>query len=840
MLLTRCLIFALVLVLAHRAAAQDRTALPDLGANDFPANVTQFCFNATIDDQFRTACAEYLRATSQCTREKWAACSTSTLPTCRNGTLPRFVPLTCCWSCRPPLDAVPACSVFDRAVCQAVLAQSTMTCPELVTPRELTRLCCSSCRPSCDGDRLRECRENQQSLPICPAGTVPTFNTTACCNTCRVPDCSGGCADPSTLPPCNGSTVTFDESRCCPTCRLGCVPTEPSTGAAPPPLRECGPNERPVFNTSSCRMTCRLVEPNSTAPCTREQISACLANASSLRVCNASELPVVSGCCVTCRQRECTAEDRAACRDLAIPPCNEGETPQFDTNTCCPTCRVPVTCSSNATLAAELRRRCDAAELPVCPPGVTPQFNNQTCCLNCKVSLCSPEALRRCASTTPRACDSNETSVFLPEPVCCDSCRPSVKPPEPVCPRSTLENLQLCGSSEPPLIDPVTNCPSCRPGLGRPDPCTTEQLRACLDATASLPDCAPGKVPTRIGSTCCVDCKLPPTCEGDACGCTREQLEACAASLPTLPNCTVDAAGAFVVSFNRTSCCRTCRIPPREDPVRPCDRTDFAACEDRAPTCEIGELPKFVPGSCCPSCIRRERRCSPAQIASCIANSPVCPSGVRPQLVEGECCLTCRFILTNLSCPEGQVSVRKINCTTGRFTDESVCVPIPIVRLIRIIVRAAAGRVSGQLTALEALELIKEFVRRLCDRAEYASLCTDAARRVIENLVAQDFAPDSDSTNELPRGLLRLAIAADQCPAGSGPLSLPVLLESFAAAFATQSADSVSSLISTAVGDTDASGGFSAESVSSGAFFSSYSLPTLAATALAAVVALRL
>ncbi|KNC48334.1 uncharacterized protein AMSG_04784 [Thecamonas trahens ATCC 50062] len=254
--------------------------------------------------------------------------------------------------------------------------------------------CCLSCRPPCEGQGLRPA----SGATTCAPGVQPTIDTSACTVSCTRPPI---CNATASIPPCSASTPpTIDTRSGCPSCRLA--------------------GGELACRSSTCSM------------------SQCAAN---------TEPSPDSGnlCCLTCRPRpRCDPKQCEASFDM-LRACDAGEEPIFESDSCCPSCRIQdadaVLPAPDGTCTREQRAACASAR-PMCEPTETPVFaRGSACCATCRrpLATCSLDDVAACA-TTIRDCEDGEESVMLKE-----SCCPSCKPAAPSCAPACDESSQICG-----------------------------------------------------------------------------------------------------------------------------------------------------------------------------------------------------------------------------------------------------------------------------------------------------------------------------------------------------------------------------------------------------------
>ena len=287
-------------------------------------------------------------------------------------------------------------------------------------------------------------------------------------------------------------------------------------------------------------------------------------------------------------------------------------------------------------------------------------------------------------------------------------------------PACTNTNIPNCAENVSPVIDPVTNCPSCRPQ------CSSTQRAACGSQDA-LPPCAVGTAPEI--KDCCLTCKAPPppACsDSDAANC-RQKIEK-----GEVPTCPEGVTGVF----NAEKCCISC-VQPK--PVTPptCNRDNVERCINSSRVCADGEKPVLVNGTCCLSCRPPQALCTPEQVVRCIASSPVCGADEKPTAVQGQCCLSCRFPLKacDPGCAATEFCFHKKNATTGLLSDAGVCVPRRFARLVLRAVSDACRDNIKNWTCSDAQAAVREILRRFC--ALYPSRCEKFLDR-LETIVVEN------------------------------------------------------------------------------------------------------
>jgi len=143
-------------------------------------------------------------------------------------------------------------------------------------------------------------------------------------------------------------------------------------------------------------------------------------------------------------------------------------------------------------------------------------------------------------------------------------------------------------------------------------------------------------------------------------------------------------------------------------------------------TCKPGEVPiRTEANQCCPTCKRSESLCAKDDVVACARNIRLCASDEIPVYIAGECCPTC--IITPPPCVP--------TCTAGNVCvfrkNVSSCVPIKTT--VVIILRFS----NNKTISLDPTELptdiriiIREVVQRFCERNENQAVCSSFAHTV--------------------------------------------------------------------------------------------------------------
>lgn len=270
----------------------------------------------------------------------------------------------------------------------------------------------------------------------------------------------------------------------------------------------------------------------------------------------------------------------------------------------------------------------------------------------------------------------------------------------------------------------VGNCPSCNPLKPLGEQCSKEAIRSCRGA----PACAEGEAPTRVG--CC------PSCKPAKYQCPAGAKEACRAAMsePDFPVCTGNEEHGE--RWDKTTCCPTCKRPPRREPRQECSKDDFKQCvvSGTTPVCAIGEEPEREEGQCCKTCVRDQALQPLRSIAKC-AEVPDCEAGERPARVEGPggsfSCHTCRPRRPECGggCSKGQL------CTRGKGRE--MCVNKRAKKLkVRARHAAAKAFVDGA-TEEEIRAMLVEIVGRFCDNPDNADLCDTHMDTLVDGIIVR-------------------------------------------------------------------------------------------------------
>jgi len=158
--------------------------------------------------------------------------------------------------------------------------------------------------------------------------------------------------------------------------------------------------------------------------------------------------------------------------------------------------------------------------------------------------------------------------------------------------------------------------------------------------------------------------------------------------------------------------------------VNDCTLEKFRECVSASRVCTDGEVAVVSSTSCCPSCRRCERTCDVASVAKCHAAQPDCGTGEVPRVVDGECCPTCRITRPTCepACGATSICVRSvtIDATTARVAP--VCLTRSDIKF-DITPTGAVLEVFRSLNADQIREVVAEYIRRYCDKAQNAERC---------------------------------------------------------------------------------------------------------------------
>jgi hypothetical protein len=177
------------------------------------------------------------------------------------------------------------------------------------------------------------------------------------------------------------------------------------------------------FDSGSC---CLMCQPNWLSYCNADTIRTCLESYPDLRICANGESPTFNQqtCCRSCRLANelgdgyCTLDEYRTCFNN-LPVCADGEQPYYPnvTQSCCPSCRRP-----ERLCAVEDVANCEINQ-PDCANGEQPTHVSGECCATCKYpkAPCNCNGDQMCVykqnSGDAPTCANKHTTSFRIKPV---------------------------------------------------------------------------------------------------------------------------------------------------------------------------------------------------------------------------------------------------------------------------------------------------------------------------------------------------------------------------------------------------------------------------------------